>query len=58
MLWMMFLALDYFFVGRSDEIFASASGVLHPVHCLTRGDVALYSGGRQLGSLQATVDML
>ena len=50
-LWMC-LALGYFFVARSDEIFASASGVVNPVHCLTRGDVVLYAGGRQLGSLQ------
>ena len=27
------------FVARSDEIFASSSGVVHPVHCL---DVALH----------------
>ena len=50
-LWMC-LALGYFFVARSDEIFASASGVVNPVHCLTRGDAALHRGGRQLGSLQ------
>ena len=50
-LWMC-LALGYLFVARSNEIFASVSGVVHPVHFLTRGDVALYAGGRQLGSLQ------
>lgn len=48
----MCLALGYFFVARSDEIFASTSGVVHPVHCLRRADVALYAGGQQLGSLQ------
>ena len=41
-----------FFVARSDEIFASATGVVHPVHCLTRKDVALYRGGQRLISLQ------
>ena len=30
------LALGYFFVARSDEIFASPAGAVHPVHCLTR----------------------
>ena len=38
------LALGYFFVARSDEIFASPAGAVHPVHCLTRRDVALYKG--------------
>ena len=46
------LALGYFFVARSDEIFASPAGAVHPVHCLTRRDVALYKGGRRLASLQ------
>ena len=27
-----------FFVARSDEIFASPAGAVHPVHCLTRRD--------------------
>ena len=45
------LALDYFFVARSDEIFASPAGAVHPVHCLTRRDVALYKGERRLTSL-------
>ena len=48
----MSLALGYFFVARSDEIFASPTGVVHPVHCLTERDVALYRGGRRLTSLQ------
>ena len=46
------LALGYFFVARSDEIFASPAGVVHPVHCLTRRDEALYKGERRLASLQ------
>ena len=46
MLWLS-LALGYFLVARSDEIFASPTGVVHPVHCVTRGDVALYAGGRR-----------
>ena len=48
----MCLAMGIFFVVRSDVIFASASGVVHPIHCLTRGDVALHMGGLQLGWLQ------
>ena len=31
---------------------ASPTGEGHPVHCLTRGDVALYGGGGRLISLQ------
>ena len=46
------LALGYFFVARSDEIFASPAGSVHPVHCLTRRDVALYKGERRLTSLR------
>ena len=46
------LALGCFFVARSGEIFASPAGAVHPVHCLTRRDVALYKGGRLLASLQ------
>ena len=37
-------ALGYFFVVRSAEIFASPTGVVHPVHCSARRDVALYRG--------------
>ena len=48
----MSLELGYFFVLRSDEIFASPTGVVHPVHCLTRRYVALYRGGQRLASLQ------
>ena len=39
-------------MARSDEIFASTAGAVHPVHCLTRRDVALYKGKRRLASLQ------
>ena len=34
---------------RSDEIFAADSGAVHPVHCPTRGDVAVCADGPQLG---------
>ena len=33
---------------RSDEMFAADSGVIHDVHCLTRGDVAFYAQGTRL----------
>ena len=46
------LALGYFFEPRSDEIFASPTRVVHPVHCLTRRDVALCKGRRRLTWLQ------
>ena len=39
-------------MARSDEIFASPAGAVHPVHCLTRKDVARYRGERRLTSLQ------
>ena len=42
------LSLSYFLIARSDEIFASSSGVAHPAHCLTRKDVAFFSGNNQL----------
>ena len=37
-----------FLLTPSDEMFAGSSGVAHPVHCLTRKDVALFSGETQL----------
>ena len=37
---------------RSDETFASSTGVVHPVHCLTRRGVAVYKGEQRLTSLQ------
>ena len=43
------LCLSYFLIARSDEVFASDSGVVHPAHCLTRGDVAFFVGDVQLG---------
>ena len=42
------LCLSYFLIARSDEVFASDSGVVHPAHCLTRGDVAFFAGDAQL----------
>ena len=42
------LCLSYFLMTRSDEMFAVDSGVVHPVHCLTRGDVAFFATGTQL----------
>jgi len=42
------LSLSYFLITRSDEIFASGSGKVHLVHCLTRKDVAFFSGKVQL----------
>ena len=45
-------SVGLFFVARSDEIFASPTGAVHPVHCLTRRDVAMYKGERRLTSLQ------
>ena len=44
----MCLGLSYFLLARSDEMFANDSGAVHFVHCLTRGDVALYADGTQL----------
>ena len=43
------LSLSYLLIARSDEMFADSSGVVHPVHCLTRRDVA---GSRQLNFMQ------
>ena len=42
------LALGYFFMTRSDELFATDTRVAHQVYCLTLGGVAFYSGGQQL----------
>ena len=46
-MWLCF-CLSYFLIARSDEVFASDSGVVHPAHCLTRGDVAFFAGDVQL----------
>ena len=45
---MICLCLSYFLIARSDEVFASDSGVVHPAHCLNRGDVAFFAGDVQL----------
>ena len=42
----------FVFVARSEEIVSSATRVVHPVHCLTKRDVALYRGEQRLTSLQ------
>ena len=46
------LALAIGFMVSSDELFTSSSGVVHPEHCLTRGDIALFAGERRLTSSQ------
>ena len=38
------LSLSFFWLTRSDEMFAGAAGVVHRVHCLTRGDVTFILG--------------
>ena len=38
-----------FRLGDRGGAFTSASGVVHPVHSLTRGDVALYAGEGAVG---------
>ena len=40
-----------FFIMRSSEVLAGASGVVHAAHCLTRGDVAFFAGESQLDIL-------
>ena len=35
------VCLSYFLMMGSNEVFAADSGAVHPVHCLTRGDVAV-----------------
>ena len=53
------LCLSYFLIARSDEMFASDSGVVHPAHCLTRGDVAFFDGDVQLAyALCPTADKI
>ena len=42
------LSLSYFLIARSDEMFASSAGGVHPAHCLTRKDVAFFAGSTQL----------
>ena len=45
------LGMACFFIMRSDEVFAGASGVVHAAHCLTRGYVAFFAGESQLDIL-------
>ena len=45
------LCLSYSLIGRSDEVFASDSGVVHPAHCLTGGNVAFSAGDVQLANV-------
>ena len=53
------LCRSYFLIARSDEAFASDSGVVHPAHCLTRGDVAVFAGDVQLAyALWPTADKI
>ena len=53
------LCLSYFLIARSDEVFASDSGVVHPAHCLTRGDVAFFAGDVHLAyALWPTADKI
>ena len=55
----LYLCLSYFLVARSDKVFASDSGVVHPEHCLTRGDVAFFAGDVQLAyALWLTADKI
>ena len=42
------LGLSYFLMTRSDEMFAADSGMVHDVHCLTRGNVAFYAQSTQV----------
>ena len=41
-----------FSLARSGEVFANGSGVVHPSHCLRRGDAAFFSGDSKLRRLQ------
>lgn len=42
------LDLIHFMMARSVEMFTAVSVVVHSVHCLTRGDVVLYSNDKLL----------
>ena len=41
-------SLSYFSTASADEMVATSSGKVHPAHCLTRRDVALFRGDNQL----------
>ena len=43
--------MSYFFVAKSAKVFTNGSDVVHPAHCLTRRDVAVFSGNSQLRCL-------
>ena len=45
---MCLMTLSYFLIARADEVFATSSGKVHPAHCLTRRDVALFRGDNRL----------
>lgn len=42
------LCLSYSLIARSDEMFATSHGDVHPAHCITRQDVAFFSGDVRL----------
>ena len=42
------LRFTYSFLARSDEVFASDSGVVYPTHCIKRSDVAFFEDDQQL----------
>ena len=46
------LATTYFLMARSEEMFASSAGGVHPTHCLLRSDVTFYAKGRALPVLK------
>ena len=48
------LCLSCFLMTRSDEMFTADSEVVHPVHSLTRGDVAFFATGTQLRHARTT----
>lgn len=38
------LGMVYVFFPGSDEVLANGSGMVHPTHCPTRGDITVFSG--------------
>ena len=40
--------LSYFLMTRSDDMFTADLGMVHDVHCLTRGVVAFYAQSTQV----------
>ena len=47
------LALSYFLLARSEEMFASSAAGIHPIHCLQRQDMTFYDvEGKELSSIQ------